>query len=423
VNFWNLRAANIDLIFYDPVHDPRFHPSLDHWMKLLKEVPEDSTSLRGRISVWQAEGGSFDVAKFGTRVLQCTATDGVWNGLNVRPPQMYISGGHSVIGAVSRGAGSQHIHFQLPKKPFYPELELHDQKLVVSVRIGANYSGSEEASFRFPFLPELNEHYGREALSNRTEARSERRGLGVITDVNRDDLRIHAVSPRAIIGQVFELAGMRVESSPAGRIANRLIHQMGGLQGCRVFKIPGVRELIEKYGPLQSFTRSDAICTIGANDPVTHKPDFKDFENLFIKHRDGGKLKPEHAFTYLLKKKVFRVGLKLVCPNCELDCFLPMDNLATEIECELCGKEFNVTPQLRDRDWRYRRSGLFGKEDHQGGSVPVVLTLQQIDTVFSSDQIFTTGLDIFPATASAHRCETDFVIVTDGATGEKSSWQ
>lgn len=34
---------------------------------------------------------------------------------------------------------------------------------------------------------------------------------------------------------------------------------MAGLQGCRVFKIEGVRKLIAKYAPDQSFTRSGAV--------------------------------------------------------------------------------------------------------------------------------------------------------------------
>jgi hypothetical protein len=37
--------------------------------------------------------------------------------------------------------------------------------------------------------------------------------------------------------------------------------------------------------------------------------------------------------------------------------------------------------QLRDRNWAYRRSGLFVREDNQGGGIPVAVTLQQLDTM------------------------------------------
>jgi hypothetical protein len=36
---------------------------------------------------------------------------------------------------------------------------------------------------------------------------------------------------------------------------------------------------------------------------------------------------------------------------------------------------------LKDRDWAYRRSGLFGRNDHQGGGIPVSLALMQLQSV------------------------------------------
>ncbi len=114
---------------------------------------------------------------------------------------------------------------------------------------------------------------------------------------------------------------------------------------------------------------------------------------------------------YLVKKGVFRVGLKLKCTNCELDFWTAIDDLSTEVQCELCGTSFNVTGQLRDRDWAYRRSGLFGREDHQEGSIPVALTLQQMDTAFSQNIIYTTAMNISPLTSKIEQCETDFVVI------------
>jgi ribosomal protein S27E len=186
---------------------------------------------------------------------------------------------------------------------------------------------------------------------------------------------------------------------------------MGGLQGCRVFKIRGVRNLIDKYGPLKSFTKGGAVQIIGKNDPATGRPNFEEHAGLFIEQRQGPKLKPEHAFMYLVKQGVFRVGLNLKCMNCELDFWVALDDVATEVSCELCGRVFNITGQLRDRDWAYRRSGLFGREDHQEGSIPVALTLQQIDTTLSDDMIYSTAMNTSPVTADIGACETDFVVI------------
>ena len=71
--------------------------------------------------------------------------------------------------------------------------------------------------------------------------------------------------------------------------------------------------------------------------------------------------------------------------------------------------------QLRDRNWAYRRSGLFGRDDHQHGGIPVALTLQQLDTqLFSHGMLYTTCLELAPGEAAINACETDFVVVTTG---------
>src|SRR5277367_4270199 len=146
--------------------------------------------------------------------------------------------------------------------------------------------------------------------------------------------------------------------------------------------------------------------------PVSGKPNFEDYENLFIETREEGKLKPQHAFNFLLKHNVFRVGCCFVCPNCELKFWSHLDDIKTEIVCEYCGRLFNVATQLHDRDWAYRRSGLFGREDHQQGAIPVALTLQQIDTVLHSDSLYSTSMNLAPKGSLIEDCETDFVILS-----------
>jgi hypothetical protein len=302
---------------------------------------------------------------------------------------------------------------QLPNKTFFDDAAFHRQSVVVSLSATVDLFGQEEFTFKPPHIPEINEYYGREAHFMRTEVRSELDGLGIITDLTRDHLTIRALQNRELVANIFRAFGMKAEASQPGLVASRLIKQMGGIQGCRVFKITGVRNLIDKYGPLKSFTRSGADQIIGQNDPDTHRPNFSNFENLFIEHREQPKLTPQQAFKYLVRKGVFRAGLKLACPHCQLDPWVALDDIATEVKCELCGGTFGIADQLRDRDWAYRRSGLFGREDHQEGGVPVVLTLQQMDTTLS-DMIYTTAMKISPIKANVLPCETDFVLVGRG---------
>lgn len=60
-----------------------------------------------------------------------------------------------------------------------------------------------------------------------------------------------------------------------------------------------------------------------------------------------------------------------------------------------------------------RRSGLFGREDHQQGAIPVALTLQQLDTVLHNEMIYVTSMTIDPVGAKIVPCETDLVIISE----------
>jgi ribosomal protein S27E len=411
VSFWNLRAADIDLVFYAPTQAARLGGVKAAYLEALRKRPADPVGWRDRISIWAKSIEVLQQNNFGENTVGSVVTPTIWNGLNVVPPYMYIGDEQVVLASVTESATPLSYSFQLPEKPFSDDAVFHSQDMVVSVRPLVDISRTEESTIRPPYIPELNEYYGRNAHFMWNEVRSERGGLGIIANVTRNDLTIRALPSRGLVARIFEAFGMKAESSTPGLIASRLIRQMGGLQGCRVFKITGVRKLIEKYGPLESFTRSCAVQMIGQNDPGTGRPNFDQFEGLFIEQREESKLKPEHAFIYLVKNGVFRAGLNLKCPNCELDFWVALDDVATEVQCELCGSVFNITSQLRDRDWAYRRSGLFGRQDHQEGSIPVALTLQQIDTMFTGDSIYSTAMKLSPVTANIEACETDFVII------------
>src|SRR6266404_4470758 len=125
---------------------------------------------------------------------------------NLRPPLMYIED-ERVLGSRSEYEGIPSLTFELREKPFYDEYELHTQNYVASVD-PLDYGEAEQVTFSYPFFPELNDFYRREVC--RTDGvRSERNGLGLITDVRTDSLTIHAVSRRSLIANVFAAFGMK----------------------------------------------------------------------------------------------------------------------------------------------------------------------------------------------------------------------
>jgi hypothetical protein len=225
------------------------------------------------------------------------------------------------------------------------------------------------------------------------------------------------------LSSFFALLGIETARSEPGLRAMRLIRQMGSLRASHVLKVRGARELIRKYGPDRSFTRSEAEKCIGNFDEQTKQMRFGEFENLYIQARPhGGKLTPGEVLQYMISKGVFRVGLEFRCPTCELPSWLPLDEVRIVSTCAYCGHQFDVTPQLKDRDWRYRRSGLFGREDNQLGAIPVALALQQIEiSLHDSLLMYSTALSFTSRTAAIETCEADFVAVVAGAAGINES--
>jgi hypothetical protein len=214
----------------------------------------------------------------------------------------------------------------------------------------------------------------------------------------------------------FDLCGMAIERSEAGLRCGRLIAQLGGLQDCRVLKIRGVRALLRKYGVDENFTRSGAITAIRDVNSTTGAVGFDAFKNLFIEYRESGDLTPEDVLRYLLERRVFRAGLEFTCPNCQLPSWMHLDDVKTRSACPYCDHSYDVTPQLKDRDWRYRRSGIFGRDDNQLGGVPLALTLQQLGAAMHDRfMLYSTALKFEPTTAGIEPCESDFVAVIAGS--------
>ena len=82
------------------------------------------------------------------------------------------------------------------------------------------------------------------------------------------------------IEALFEEAGLGIEPSQGGRLADRLLEALGGYESTRVFKIRGVRNLIQGHGSQDAVGRGDATSAIW------NSGQFKDHEGLYIEARE-----------------------------------------------------------------------------------------------------------------------------------------
>ncbi|MBL0143877.1 MAG: hypothetical protein IPP91_17690 [Betaproteobacteria bacterium] len=139
-----------------------------------------------------------------------------------------------------------------------------------------------------PYVPELNEFYARTMHLIYNELRIEPERVGLVIDAADVDSWLYALPVADLIGKVLGMAGYETKPSNGGLITRQLISRLGGLQGARVFKIPGVRRLLKTHGPAASFTKKGALELIGSKDPANPGAKFSDHHDLHIERRPPG---------------------------------------------------------------------------------------------------------------------------------------
>jgi hypothetical protein len=414
VNYWNMRAADMNVLFLDPNHLNRLEQLRDDQIQFILRR-DMSAEFPRTINVWSREQElAAGVGIHPSALPTFFVVDGI-SAMEpgIRPPLHYFRN-RSVLGPSFDDPADPTLAVQLPEKPFDAHEELSQQHFVVSIHPPIEDADSEHTLWT-PHIPELNHWYGIQLVSQSRFLRVETEGFGIISSITDESLEVSLIKRLDLARKLFEYAGIEAQPNVPGRIASRLIRQLGGLQGCRVLKIAGVRKLIKEYGPLKEFGRTVANSIIGNRDLAAGTGDFSAYEDLYIRPRQSGqkKLKPEDAFLYLLDKGAFRVGLTLTCSVCDLQFWAALDNVAELMTCEVCGSRFDIKRQLKDRDWMYRRSGLFGKDNNQEGSIPVALTLQQLSANLRSSysgSMFITNLTLKPVSAQIEPCETDLFV-------------
>jgi hypothetical protein len=421
--FWNLRAAGAALIFYDESYGARLRAFANAFLERIRKPsldrePQVNFWIRGDCSPDESWKPDLELGDTPVSLSDGRGT-ALWNGMNIHPQMPTFSLLHrDVVPTYSEADGKADAYFALPGRPFTDDdVQALRQKYAVVVDATQYGSPDAELTFETPFVPRLNEFYGRNFHFDYDAARSQigRLDKGVvafISSISTQQLQVRAFRVFDWMKAFFALSKMNIERSEPGLRATRLIAQLGGLRDCRVLKIRGVRALLRKYGVDESFTRTGAIEAIRDKDPTTGAIGFDAFKNLHIEARPRPDMKPDDVLRYLLERRVFRVGLELTCPNCQLPSWLHVDDVKTVSSCPYCDHSHDVTPQLKDRDWRYKRSGIFGRNDDQLGGVPVALTLQQLSTnLHDSVLMYSAAMSFRPNGAAIEPCESDFVVV------------
>jgi hypothetical protein len=413
---WNLRAADIALWFVDPAHLGRYAEIIPAWEKTMRQSVSHRHEWDRRVAVWTRRENSEEARQWfaDMQLTVCPVSEHSWNGRNVRPPMMSFDQ-VSVLGVFGREHSKPKVSFALSNKPFCSDSWFHNQHLVASVSFIGGLYRDEQYTLKPPFLPELNEFYARAMHFQYNKLRIESERIGIVIDATDTDAWLYALPVADLFDSIFSMADFGTKLSNGGLITRQLISRLGGLQGARVFKIPGVRRLLRTHGLAASFTKKGALELIGQKDPDNPDAKFSDHLHLHIEQRPRGtNLKPDDVFGHLVEKGLFRIGAELNCPSCRMVSWIALDVLRQSVVCELCGHEHDATRQLMSGGWHYRRSGVLGAERNAQGAIPVALTLQQLEITLSGglhDNVYSPSLDLTKKGQTRNECEVDFVWV------------
>ncbi len=406
--FWNLRASGISLSFLAADAQERTLATTQNHLSLLETIPDRHP---GRIDPLTLYYSIDDETAINTILGRLTATkpidrhrvtDSSWNGFNIQP-STYIFGWKQTTADVDDSRGRYVVTVRLPDKPFLIDLD-HRSRQYIGVTVDA-YSefGYPEHTLKPPYLKQLNEFWSREIAIDPWALRIEKGSISYLAHADSDSFTLHPLPHQLMIDKLLELKELKLSISQPGVLARKIIENVNGIEGARFLKIAGVRKLLQGKKPDETFTYSDATKIIYENN-------FRKYEDLYIEARESGKLTSQQTFNFLIKNNFVRAGLELQCENCNLYSWLSLKQLDDRWVCEYCGANNLTSSQLKNRgDWKFRKSGLFAKDNNQEGSVPVLLTVLTFNRLFQTPNfIYSTALKLSGAGVD---CEIDFAVL------------
>lgn len=416
VNYWNLRAYGNNLVFITP--DQAGRDLIEHIK--LSELGRNTGSRAAYQSVWyRTELTNAFVAEYVKELvnnpLLREVRNGYWTGgFNSTAVEPLYEGNRNVLAQIEADENHRRLVFSLPQPPIYKTSGYRiPQAIMSSVKTFGFYAANNRHLLEPPAIHGLTSWAGYQLTSHMSAVRLRSGELSTFVDTGDSIQRLSLIHYDSLLSEIFKIRGMSIEQSAPGRLTDKLIDHMGGVDSCRIFKVKGVRDLLNGMKVDQSISWSSAVDKIRDFDPDTGNASFDDYKDLYIQQRDTKELTAQECMDFLITNNLMRAGYSLRCENCGLSFWINLTQADDYVECEFCYKQVHMAVQIRTRgDIAYRRSGLFGKNNNLEGSVPVVLTLMALSR-FGGMQAgpFCTARTIKDATTGIN-CETDFISIT-----------
>ncbi len=258
-------------------------------------------------------------------------------------------------------------------------------------------SGDQEHTWRLPWLcPECDEYanirvaHGFES----TKSRVGKEGIVVIRRGDRDTFGVQEPAVKDVLKSFLKNYGFRYRQiSAPGLALERIVDQLGGLFGCRMFQNPGVRELIQKLSNGAQMHIEEVRVTLLKNTPMKRRQQIAAAHSLL---------------EDLIQKRVLRQGIKLQCERCQRSAWYRLGEFSDEFRCKLC---FHVQPMsvIGENPWECISDGLFTLPGKMAGCITAATALVSLSHFLHHDFRYVASFEYGDASGEAER---DFAIMT-----------
>jgi hypothetical protein len=301
--------------------------------------------------------------------------------------------------------------------PYLTETGVDPGSLRWSVEIAMSGAFSEQDfMFSFPNEPAVEQTVLHSMYRLPRDIRLGRRGIVLQQDHPRATFFPVPVPTKDIIDALFHQAGLETTPSQPGQYAEQIIRKMGSLDHCRVFKVRGVRQILDELGDGSILTKGNMYQRVTSTEADEQgknwRPDL--YEDLVLRAGQKRPLGFSTIFDILLESRIVRPGFTLRCPTCFAQDWYHVSEVSETYTCRFCFSSQRVNFALA-KEWQYRSDGLFRIPDSAQGSVAVILSLMRLDH-FSRDHHgrFVTSRNVLVReTRNRHEIDYAYVVTDD----------
>ena len=185
------------------------------------------------------------------------------------------------------------------------------------------------------------------------------------------DVTISAVPSNVILGELIEGQGWSARQTPGGVFVTRFVERLGG-PGSTFANQPGARAALLEVARSEQGLPSGAIVQ-----------SIKRWRGSWPEPLAGDAAGyPASVFQFLLGQAILRPVLPVDCPYCTSSVVFRPEDLASQIKCEMCLREFPLGLALGMKtngrnDWLYQVAGHVGHERLKE-ALPVMAALQVV---------------------------------------------